>query len=506
MLEESHTLLRYHPPICHLFPSLPSLLLFDSAEAVEFLNPWVIVDALRTVWQRNDISPRSHYELDRLVCSLRANSVFHPHLFYPDGFGNARRAAVATSACQAIIIGVRSDDAGIRAAAAPARISVKLTSSSFGSPDAHVAEGSFAAPAAMTLPSVAGEARFQLITPLDTAKRAATGFAVAVLLPGTGEQGFSRRRNLVAYPLAKRGIASVILEGPFYGTRRPASMHGSKLRELSDLPVLGYGTIDEARSIVGWLRSRDAGSATCLVTALPRASYPFAELFEEGGGSEATEKAHKAVVLTGTSMGGLHAAMAASMMPQEWGDNIGVAAWLCPTSGVGVFLAGALAASVDWQALARDAQPDAPSARALAGALGSIDATIAATALSRLPDTVIVDQLARLVPGVPRPALARAMTAAARLLRCTDITNFPPPMRSDAVVFVAAEHDAYVPLDDDARRMWTQLEKAWPGASVKIMPCGHVSGAMFNTDAYVDVVCDVARRARAVPEAYNRDA
>lgn len=32
-------------------------------------------------------------------------------------------------------------------------------------------------------------------------------------------------------PLAEQGVASLILEGPFYGQRRPANQIGSKLRQ-----------------------------------------------------------------------------------------------------------------------------------------------------------------------------------------------------------------------------------------------------------------------------------
>lgn len=76
----------------------------------------------------------------------------------------------------------------------------------------------------------------------------------AVLLPGTGEHGFLHRRASIALPLARMGIATLvrstdsvqllstrdansnrhhggqILEGPFYGRRRPSDQNGSKLR------------------------------------------------------------------------------------------------------------------------------------------------------------------------------------------------------------------------------------------------------------------------------------
>lgn len=51
-----------------------------------------------------------------------------------------------------------------------------------------------------------------------------------MLLPGTGEHGYLHRRSSIALPLARMGIATLILEGPFYGKRKPEDQKGSKLR------------------------------------------------------------------------------------------------------------------------------------------------------------------------------------------------------------------------------------------------------------------------------------
>ena len=462
------------------------------------------------------LPPAVHYELDRVVCALRANSIFHPHCFYPDGLGDVPGCVNAATACRVAMEDVRSESEAVRAAAMPHVPRLRLQSSESGRPFAHVAEGAFMSPAASTLPGVAAECRFQLITPQGAALGSGSGGApraIAIILPGTGEQGFGRRRHLVAYPLARRGVASVLLEGPFYGTRRPRGMHGSKLRALADLPVLGRATIDEARTLVAWLRSRDAAAAARAVDALPRASWPPAEVVEELGGAAAhagapERAAYESVVISGTSMGGLHAAMTASLLPADVGARVGVAAWLCPPSGVGVFTAGALASSVDWRALARDADESAPNAAARESALKAIDTLIncgagASAPHSRLPNEATVDRLARAVPNVSRSALGLAARAAARLLRCTDITNFPPPARADACVFVAAAHDAYVPLDEDASAMWAHISRSWPGSSVRKIPAGHVSGSLLNIETHVDTICEVAARVTAHAESHG---
>lgn len=41
---------------------------------------------------------------------------------------------------------------------------------------------------------------------------------------GTGDHFFYRRRHLMALPLLReRGVASLLLENPFYGLRKPAA-------------------------------------------------------------------------------------------------------------------------------------------------------------------------------------------------------------------------------------------------------------------------------------------
>jgi len=87
---------------------------------------------------------------------------------------------------------------------------------------------------------------------------------VAIILPGTGEHGFERRRHVVSYPLARLGVASIILDGPYYGARRPATQSASRLPALMDLCVLGRATIDEAVALARWAEAADADTVAAL--------------------------------------------------------------------------------------------------------------------------------------------------------------------------------------------------------------------------------------------------
>jgi pimeloyl-ACP methyl ester carboxylesterase len=162
------------------------------------------------------------------------------------------------------------------------------------------------------LPKESLEARALFVSP---SKETHPNKPTVILLAGTGEHGYGRRLSSVAIPLAvQAGVSSVILESPFYGSRRPPNQIGSKLRKVSDLPVLGRVTIEESCSLVRFL----------------------------------TEQMDvKSVTLAGVSMGGLHSAMTASLCPQ----SVGVVSWLGPPSAAPVFTDGLLARFCEWKRL-----------------------------------------------------------------------------------------------------------------------------------------------------------
>lgn len=53
-----------------------------------------------------------------------------------------------------------------------------------------------------------------------------------------------------------QGVASLVLESPYYGTRRPPWQEGSKLRKVSDLLTLGRATIEESLYLLAWAQQQ----------------------------------------------------------------------------------------------------------------------------------------------------------------------------------------------------------------------------------------------------------
>lgn len=170
--------------------------------------------------------------------------------------------------------------------------------------------GTFHSPSASFLPHASTTARVLYVPALVPHDGPAP---VVLHLPATGDHGFLRRFASYAVWLRRRGVASVILEGPFYGNRRPAGQRGALLDYVHQLPDLGRATIEEGVALLKYLRDRG---------------------FER-----------QAVV--GVSQGGLHAAMVATLCE----GSVPVVMAFAPHSAAPVFTKGVLADAVDWHAL-----------------------------------------------------------------------------------------------------------------------------------------------------------
>ena len=65
---------------------------------------------------------------------------------------------------------------------------------------------------------------------------------------------------MTALPLLKEeGIGAVLLENPFYGSRKPAGQVRSQLNHVSDLFVMGLALICECLVLLNWLEGEGLG-------------------------------------------------------------------------------------------------------------------------------------------------------------------------------------------------------------------------------------------------------
>ena len=64
-------------------------------------------------------------------------------------------------------------------------------------------------------------------------------------------------------PCPFQGVSVLVLESPFYGSRRPEGQKGSKLRVVSDLLTLGWATIFESICLLHMMNRREGYPRMC---------------------------------------------------------------------------------------------------------------------------------------------------------------------------------------------------------------------------------------------------
>jgi hypothetical protein len=113
--------------------------------------------------------------------------------------------------------------------------------------DRAVRDGRFAA--LTDVPEPARVGRIRLITPAAGTDR------LCLLIAAWNDHGFATREQLADHLLA-RGIASLIVEIPYYGTRRVVAADEQPIQTVADFARMGLGTVVEGRALLRYFRSR----------------------------------------------------------------------------------------------------------------------------------------------------------------------------------------------------------------------------------------------------------
>ncbi|KAG6595726.1 uncharacterized protein IUM83_19413 [Phytophthora cinnamomi] len=412
------------------------------APGVLVLHPWGLLAALLRSPSRllDGITASHHRYLDRAAAAVTQNPVLFPNGFFSDGWGDLntpkRIRELLQSRRMSDVVALKEGEPNWGKTRQLSVAKVALREGRFRSTLGN---------AQQLLPEESLDAFCELVTPLDWERedgRVPHGEQerpLVVLLPGTGEHGFLHRRTSIAIPLAKQGVATLILEGPFYGKRKPPQQKGSKLRRVSDLPILGQATIEEAKSLLEYFRDY----------------HGYSQL-----------------VIAGSSMGGLHAAMVASVFP----GDVGATAWLAPPSAVPVFADGLLSGSCNWRSLYKKHE------------LQMLDKMLAGQA--------VAESYEGLANGIANPEqdasemdpVQEAKKRMRLFLSITDIDNFLPPRRSDAVVFVYGTEDEYIGFTEP---QWARMREQWKPAHFRTIKTGHVSGILLEQEAYRKTILEV---------------
>ncbi|XP_036407209.1 protein ABHD18 [Megalops cyprinoides] len=390
--------------------------------------------------------------------------------------------------------------------------------------DCKILSGHFISPLEHSVPGIlppeSVKARFQFIVP----KRWRKYKPVCIHLAGTGDHFFWRRRTLMARPMIKEtGMASLLLENPYYGYRKPKDQVRSSLKNVSDLFVMGGALILESAALLHWLEREGY--------------WPLG--------------------MTGISMGGHMASLAVT----NWPKPIPLVPCLSWSTASSVFTTGVLSKAVNWRELEKqyamhtvyeeeiislleycgrdsfrmgqDFVKNSPSSL---DSLSDLDFTsdllklhqseqgnldLGASALhSRVGGTsngqgLLVgrerDRLDQMLSAVSSSAPHMDMLNAKTITRmdgrrrtlqreslcfmkgvmdeCTHIANFSVPVDPSLIIVVQAKEDAYIP-----RTGVRSLQEIWPGCEVRYLNGGHISAYLFKQGLFRQAIYDAFDR------------
>ncbi|XP_051915834.1 protein ABHD18 [Hippocampus zosterae] len=391
--------------------------------------------------------------------------------------------------------------------------------------DCYIHDGVFVSPLEHLVPGIlpteAVKARFQFIVP----KRWQSNRPVCIHLAGTGDHFFWRRRTLMARPMVKEaGMASLLLENPYYGYRKPKDQLRSCLKNVSDLFVMGGALILESSVLLHWLES-------------------------EG---------YSPVGMTGISMGGYMSSLAVT----NWPKPIPLIPCLSWSTASSVFTTGVLSKAVNWSELEKQYainsvyeeeimklleycgadsfkmaqefvkhsagrensfellldQPreDGVSVGCYSRAGGKAeigpDLWIGKGVAHTLDTSLSVDSTKTSSDTLPsgfkatKSQIVKKKADSAKICRpslhgesisfmkgvmdeCTHMANFSVPVDTSLIIVVQAKEDAYIP-----RTGVLSLQEIWPGCEVRYLNGGHISAYLFKQNVFRQAIYDAFNR------------
>ncbi|XP_058049288.1 protein ABHD18 isoform X2 [Ahaetulla prasina] len=390
--------------------------------------------------------------------------------------------------------------------------------------DCKILDGHFISPLAHYVPDIMPSesitARFQFIVP----KRWNNKYKpVCIHLAGTGDHYFWRRRTLMARPMIKEAcMASLLLENPYYGYRKPKDQLRSCLKNVSDLFVMGGALVLESATLLHWLE-------------------------KEGYGP---------LGMTGISMGGHMASLAVS----NWPKPLPLVPCLSWSTASGVFTTGVLSKAVNWRELEKqyytqsvyeeeiiqmleycgtdsfkmgqDFVKNSPSSVDSLSCLDLNSGILHLDIGNEVPSSEVGQCLSSnrnnlnssteglLVQDAPkmqyinqtfstRTNSANSSSEQNHLIsgkndslqreslrfmkgvmdECTHVANFSVPVDPTLIIVVQAKEDAYIP-----RTGVRSLQEIWPGCEIRYLNGGHVSAYLFKQGLFRQAIYDAFER------------
>ncbi|XP_030905835.1 protein ABHD18 isoform X2 [Melopsittacus undulatus] len=357
--------------------------------------------------------------------------------------------------------------------------------------DCKILEGHFISPLAHYVPGILPVesliARFQFIIPRRWNSKHRP---VCIHLAGTGDHHFWRRRTLMARPMIKEAcMASLLLENPYYGCRKPKDQLRSCLKNVSDLFVMGGALVLESAALLHWLEREGYGPlgmtgismgghmASLAVTNWPK-PLPLIPCLSWSTASavftttDSFKIGQDFVKNFPDSVDSLKDVDMTSRM-----FNLDSSSKTVSKEAVHSFTTSTLSASSE-RLLAQDApkmqcinQTFSTSSNSNKNLTSSQEHRITKR---RKSDTLQRESL-RFMKGV--------------MDECTHVANFSVPVDPSLIIVVQAKEDAYIP-----RTGVRSLQEIWPGCEIRYLDGGHVSAYLFKQGLFRQAIYDAFDR------------
>ncbi|XP_043342539.1 protein ABHD18 isoform X3 [Cervus elaphus] len=359
--------------------------------------------------------------------------------------------------------------------------------------DCKILDGHFVSPMAHYVPDImpieSVIARFQFIVPKEWNSKYRP---VCIHLAGTGDHHYWRRRTLMARPMIKEArMASLLLENPYYGCRKPKDQIRSSLKNVSDLFVMGGALVLESAALLHWLE-------------------------REGYGP---------LGMTGISMGGHMASLAVSNWPKPM-PLIPCLSW---STASGVFT------TTDSFKMGQEFVKRFPSSADKLTNLNLVSRTLnldmtdhvvsqkpvechksSKASISATSEGLLLQDTSKMDCFNPtlstnKSSYTSCSPQSRHLLskeqrrnnlqkeslifmkgvmdECTHVANFSVPVDPSLIIVVQAKEDAYIP-----RTGVRSLQEIWPGCEIRYLEGGHISAYLFKQGLFRRAIYDAFER------------
>ncbi|XP_010858550.1 PREDICTED: uncharacterized protein C4orf29 homolog isoform X2 [Bison bison bison] len=359
--------------------------------------------------------------------------------------------------------------------------------------DCKILDGHFVSPMAHYVPDImpieSVIARFQFIVPKEWNSKYRP---VCIHLAGTGDHHYWRRRTLMARPMIKEArMASLLLENPYYGCRKPKDQIRSSLKNVSDLFVMGGALVLESAALLHWLE-------------------------REGYGP---------LGMTGISMGGHMASLAVSNWPKPM-PLIPCLSW---STASGVFT------TTDSFKMGQEFVKRFPSSSDKLTNLNLVSRTLnldmtdqvvsqkpvechksSKTSISATSEGLLLQDTSKMdcfnqTLSTNKSSYTSCSPQSCHLLskeqrrnnlqkeslifmkgvmdECTHVANFSVPVDPSLIIVVQAKEDAYIP-----RTGVRSLQEIWPGCEIRYLEGGHISAYLFKQGLFRRAIYDAFER------------